>query len=403
MDIRQNLGIKIESPYWDKAYNLAKREEEVPFWLTEEYIKYLNDECNVLRMNYERILEALPYVTENEDLLLLAKTLYYIIAEKKKAKEAFSFLEFPVAPHDAPCSLGYDFVGIFPILAHIKPSWEELEKRGIDKQIISDSLVTPDNLVKYTYERLGKYGLGNNEFLAYDVSVYINYLKIGRLRFEMRPSAPSNVRIFENDGKICILMNNVKMHRSGNVLGSYGCCDEEGSFLASFDETENEYVGCAVDNETNLAVNEKVVLPKKDWKPVLLPGDNIMRVHIPYGGRLDKEQCEDSYKRAREVFEQSYPEIKFTAFTIGCWMLSPVLREILPKESNIIEFQSKYNIFPEKSGAVDAFMYVFGFRGASVDEIDLQNLPETNSLMRGVKKKALEGKFVYECGGFFKW
>ena len=84
-------------------------------------------------------------------------------------------------------------------------------------------------------------------------------------------------------------------------------------------------------------------------------------------------------------------------------MLSPELRDILPAESNIISFASKFNIYPVKSTALDALMYIYNFRGKSPDELDFKSLPEDNTLRRGVKQKMLEGKFIHETGGFFPW
>lgn len=50
---------------------------------------------------------------------------------------------------------------------------------------------------------------------------------------------------------------------------------------------------------------------------------------------------------------------------------------VLPKDSNIISFQEKYHSFPSKDSAKDAFLYVFGIKDTPVDEICLEDLPET--------------------------
>ncbi len=403
-DVREILGIKIESPCWDKAYSLAVKEPQAPYWLTTEYIEKLHKKYNVLRANYDVLISAVPCVAENPHLCLLAKTLYHIIGEKTKSKEAFTRFELPKAPEGVETTLGYDFVGIFPILAHIEPSWRELENRGVDAAIISDSLVTPDNLVTYSYERLGKYCLGDAEFMFYDASLYVNYLKIGRLRFEMYPDSKLHVRAFINDkNDVCILLDGADIHKSGHLLGTYGCTNKDDSFCAEIEESNDCYEGYAVDKNTGLCQGFKTNLKKTDWIPVLSKGDNVMKVHIPYGGRLDKAEVESSYARAREVFAKCYPEIKFKNFVVTCWMLSPGLRDILSPESNIVSFQNKYNIYPVKSTALDALMYVYNFKGKSPDELDFENLPEDNTLRLGVKQKCLNGKFIHEFGGFFPW
>ena len=42
-DIRDVLGIKIESPLWDMAYGLAQKEKGNPEWLTRQYIINLHE------------------------------------------------------------------------------------------------------------------------------------------------------------------------------------------------------------------------------------------------------------------------------------------------------------------------------------------------------------------------
>ncbi len=403
-DIRESLNIKIESPYWDKAYALAQSEKDIPEWLTEDYLKNLHDNFGLLRINYEIFISALPYVTEVSELCLLAKTLYYIIAERKSAKESFTHLEFPKAPEGVENTIGYDCVGISPIIAHMMPTWKELEDRGVEGDVLSDSLATPDHLFTYSVERLGKNVFGEVEFLLYDVAVYINYLTIGRLRFEICQNTDVHFRAFENNEKeICILMDNAQIHKSGHILGSYKCDDNEGSFSTAICENDSCYEGHTVDKHTRLVQSFSTQLSKNEWKPVFSSGDNAIKVHIPYGGRLDNAECERSYERAKETFSRCFPEIKFKGFILNCWMLSPKLCDILPDSSNIILFRNKYNVFPIKNSAVDAYMYVFGFRGSSVDELNLNELPETNSLMRGIKEKSLNGEFIHQFGGFFPW
>lgn len=76
---------------------------------------------------------------------------------------------------------------------------------------------------------------------------------------------------------------------------------------------------------------------------------------------------------------------------------------VLPKDSNIISFQEKYQSFHSKDSATDAFLYVFGIKETPVEEICLEELPEDNSLMRGIKRESLKGNFVHQFNGFFPW
>ena len=400
-DIREVLGIKIESPLWDKAYELAQKDSGIPEWLTKEYIINLHEKYDLLRDNYECIADAAQYVADNPELCMLAKTIYYILGERKGRAASFISLEFPKAPEGTENTKGYDFVGIFPVIAHLLPSWREIEKRGVDKDVISDSLAMLDKLFTSSSQRLGKKGFGEAEFLLYGAAIYINYLVMGRLRFEICPGAQVKFCAFENSKKeICILMDNVIMHKSGHILSSFGCEDKEGSFESDFLETDEFFEGYTVDENTRLVKRERLRLSKNEWKQIFASGNDAIKLHIPFGGKLDKNECEKSYKRAKEIFTRCYPEMNFTGFIITCWMLSPIFKEILSEESNIVSFGRKYITFPCKSPATDAYMYVFGFKGQNLKELDFENLPESNSIMRGLKQKGLKGEFAHEFSGF---
>ena len=403
-DIREILGIKIESPYWDEAYKKAIVDEQIPEWLTESYIRNIHEKYGFFKMNLENIISAIPHIIKVPELCILAKTLYRILETKKSFSQAFTHFEAPKAPKGLENTMGYDCVLGFPVLAHLVPSWKELEARGIESDIIKDSLTTVDHLFTYSQEEIGKPAFTEQFFRMYGNAIYINYLKIGRLRFEIFENSDRPARIFENkNGERKVIMCDCVLHKSGRILGAYGFEDEKDSHKAEFTETDKEYIGYAVNEKTRLSENTLSRLDKSEWTPVYTPGDNGLKVHIPYGGKLTKEACEDSYTRAREVFERCYPEIHFDGFHLFCWMLSPDLRDILKPDSNIIEFQNKYTVFPAQDNAVDAIMYVFGIKEEKVHSINPKDLPEGNSLQKGIKKKALEGTLIHQHYGFFKW
>lgn len=403
-DIREILGIKIESPYWDEAYEKATSDSVVPEWLSEKYIREIHEKYGFFKQNLEVIVSAVPHIVKVPELCILAKTLYHIIGKKKKYSEAFTTFEVPKAPEGCDNPIGYDCVCGFPILGHLVPSWKELEEKGVEENIIAPSLTTLDSLFTYSYEETGRNCFTKQFFEFCREAIYKETFVLGRLRFEICRNLNRPARIFEDkSGNLKVLMCDCTIHRSGNILGAYGCEDEEGSYEAMFTETESEYIGYAVNEETRLAENVLTHLAKSEWKPVYIPGDNGLKVHIPYGERLTKEACEDSYAKAREFFPRCFPEIDYKGFHLFCWMLSPDLRDILSPDSGIIQFQNKYTVFPAKDNAVDTIMYAFSVKEQDVPTVDKNTLPEDNTLRRGVKKKLLEGTVFHQCYGFFKW
>jgi hypothetical protein len=82
-DVRDALGIKIESPYWDEAYKKALSEPLIPEWLTEEYIRSIHEKYGFFKKNLEVIVSAAPHIVKVPELCILAKTLYHIIGLEK--------------------------------------------------------------------------------------------------------------------------------------------------------------------------------------------------------------------------------------------------------------------------------------------------------------------------------
>lgn len=403
-DIRKTLCMTLESPYYDHAYEKALSEDALPEWLTEEYVCALADEFGILRGTRDVALQVLPHVVCVPELCLMAKTIYHILDTRKKYSEAFTALSFPTAPEGTENAVGYDCFVVFPVLAHAKKTWDELVARGVDKDVAADSVSWTDSFFAEATKDCGKPCYPKGYFAAYGVGIYVDSLIVGRLRFEICEHAKATVRIFQNTkGETLPIMDNTRIHPSGHVLGTYGAEDDTFAYEADFKETDDGYEGYTVDATTRLVVKERVKLPKNEWKQVFQPGDTVMKVHIPRGGSMTPAAVADSYARAKEIFTRCYPEYHVTSYRIGCWMLSPVLKEILSPTSNIVAFAEDFTVFPIENNARDAFLYVFGIKGKTIPEIDFASLPEENSMQRGIKKKALEGELVYQFGGYRPW
>lgn len=400
-DIREKFNITLESECWDEAYEKALNDKDLPEWLTEKFLRDLHEETGLLPDVLENLVTALPYVLENPDLVLLAKAVYYIFDKRLPASKAISKYEQIVAPDGIENTMGYDLFMAFPIVAHLSITWKELIARGVDADVVKKSLMFTNNVLK-DIERIEGKPTTSAYIIGYHrLCFYINQFHIDRLRFEIHENSSRPAKVFQNsEGKLAALMCNCTIHKSGYILGSGNYTDEEGSYDADFVETETTYEGYAVSDETHVAEKTRTVLKKSEWTPVFVPGDTVLKVHISPGPGFTKEACDASYARAREIFTRCFAEYDFKGFVTCCWMLSPVLREILKPESNIISFQNGFKVFPAENAALDVYMYVYKLHPKSIDEVDFENLPEENSMQRGVKQKGLEGKFVQQCNGF---
>lgn len=393
-DIRTQLNAYVESPFLEEALEQVKQMPEVPQWLTAEFVADLEEKFALLGQNRDAAFASLEQVAGTPVLRLFAKVLYCLVRMWRGYSKTFTKLELPQMK-------GAEYVGLFPILGLIPESNAVLEKRGVPQDVIYDTL----NFLRYSMEEStkteGRFCFNKKAFTFYTVVLFTKYLWMGRMRFEIHTGFDRNVQIFANkDNQIRILMRDTMLHAGGNILGAIGCTDEEGAYDADFRETDTYYEGYGVNPETGLAENIRTRLSKAEWRTILQPGDALLKIHIPFGGKLTRQACEEAYAKAREVFPRCYPEYDFKGFIGNTWLFCPELKKVLKPDSNTVLFQNDYHIFPAKNQAQDVFLYVYDQEVASADDVDFAGLPENNSMQRGVKQLLLEGKYIHQFNGF---
>jgi len=67
-------------------------------------------------------------------------------------------------------------------------------------------------------------------------------------------------------------------------------------------------------------------------------GDSVVEIHIPRGKAMTIESVNDSIKKAQVLFGRG------KLYSCFSWLLSPYLQEVLPLESNIMSFASRFEI-----------------------------------------------------------
>lgn len=118
---------------------------------------------------------------------------------------------------------------------------------------------------------------------------------------------------------------------------------------------------------------------------VLSRGKEILNVHIPAGAPLLKEDVLSSLNNAPKFFKEYFNK-DFEFYHCDSWLLSPALSEILPSDSNILWFQSLFEIVRDYK-STQAEERVFGFASDNPD-----NYPENTSLQRRMKEALKAGK-----------
>lgn len=395
-DLLAKLGIQFDSPFLDEALE-AVENTPVPEWLTQAYLEDLEREYQLFGSDADAIFAAARQVAKTPALCLFAKILHYIVGKRAGFSKSFPCLKLNAEIEES-------FVALFPVAAYVRASSDALRARGVPEDIVLDTLNFLRRNITESHEKLGKPGFTRYALSIYSVYLFTRFLWIGRLRFEIHTGFDRCVRAFANENnEVCTLMCDTMLHKGGNILGAIGCTDEEGAYDANFVETDTYYEGYPVDPETALAKSERVRLDKSQWRPILSPGDTLLKLHIPGGGPLDMDACQTAHKRAREVFKRCYPEYDFKGLVGNTWLFCPLLQKVLREDSNTVRYQKLYHLFPSKNDASTVFLYVFDMEVKSADEVDAAALPENNSMQRGVKKLLLEGNYLHQFNGFIPY
>ena len=342
----------------------------------------------------ERILKAFAQIRENQALALFECLLD--CAMRCDETRNCDQVDFPQGE-----GLAYRFIALPPMLNAVPEHVQYMRDRGVPEDIVLDTLKEFEACMYLHLVHDGDYAF-TKRFYSW-ISMYIEnrLLRIGRLNYELR-TFQGNVRVYvRDDGAITTLVDGVQIHRSGRFLGIRGCEDPEGAFFAEITETQDAYIGYPVD-ENGLVCAQTVCIPKAQWQLRLQKGDNVLEVHIPRIGPMDPEACQKSYQRAREVFAQCYPDHNAKAFAIESWLLDMELKTMLKPTSNIVAFQKQYMPYPIKATGTAVLFFVFPHpTGTDYSKLDYTALTENTSLERMVKKRFVEGGYMYEGGGFF--
>lgn len=128
-------------------------------------------------------------------------------------------------------------------------------------------------------------------------------------------------------------------------------------------------------------------------------------VHIPSDADFRKEQVDASFQEAKEFFHQFYKEYENAEFFCESWLLSPYLEQLLPKESNILNFQKRFEITKVYEEPKDFLEWLFQCSNNIAygeENVIYEQLPEDTSLQRKAKQWLLQGGKIGVAYGVVK-
>jgi hypothetical protein len=115
-------------------------------------------------------------------------------------------------------------------------------------------------------------------------------------------------------------------------------------------------------------------------------GDNLIYVHIPQGEKLIYSDCVDSIFKAKSFFSKYFPEFEYRYFFCESWLLYDENYAFMEVSSNILQFQSLFELVYCDTDDSQAIERIFGKR-----RLIKSSYPENTTLQRNAKKYMLDG------------
>lgn len=126
-------------------------------------------------------------------------------------------------------------------------------------------------------------------------------------------------------------------------------------------------------------------------------GEKIVSLHIPTDVDLRPEILRSSLREGLNELYHIFPACEGMPVYCHSWLLSPLLKDFLPKKSNILRFQEMFHIQPDTAPGRDVLLWVFKNPKLPKDEY-----PENTSLQRKLKKFFLDGGEFLEGKGYLR-
>ena len=243
----------------------------------------------------------------------------------------------------------------------------------------------------------GRVGEMPNHLYWYRHHVQGNLFRVGRFEYILGPMR-RGIEVYRQreTGHVLALAEDGTRY---NRLGYHDSADretaEEQAWTAHHRCDDLRIVGFPISPRGH-AVRQEIVLDRDEWDHVVIPGETeMLNIHIPNGGRMTPEACQDSFVRAVEFYQTHFPTRPFAGFCCASWIIAPQLEQIFAPTTNLVRLMRETYLFPLPGGRSTGLFFIFGSGWH-----DLSEVPRETTLQRRVAEH-LEKGGDWRGGGMF--
>ncbi|MBE6551255.1 MAG: hypothetical protein E7665_03870 [Ruminococcaceae bacterium] len=369
--------------HWDESQISYVKEA---FYLNKDFISHMAD---VIQMNDElkkAYFDTAEKISLSEEASRFAWFLYHVYCVKKVPPTN----DLPVPSRNilGPNERMFVFIVLSPIAAELEKSFET---SGIPVKYFNSTMRSMDFQFKLCLDNTGSWGIWHPAWT-------VNYLNGGVFtvgRFVYRKNIYGGpVRSVLKDkisGKNVLLYDEgYSIRKDGHINGTNDIYEEGCTVTVYKEDEEGITAHTAHDGIVELSVS---YFPFERYEKKFSKGDVYLEIHIPSGSRLTNDVVLSSYKEALE-FYNVHIGVSPKALICTTWLLDNDFDRLLPPESNILSFQSMYELYPIKTngGGVFSFM-LFG------DKDKPETWQQNTSFQKRMKEFLVNGGKTHENGG----
>ena len=202
--------------------------------------------------------------------------------------------------------------------------------------------------------------------------------RIGRFDFILEQAENRFPHVYSRNGEFVLFCgDNWRMDSSGERLAPH-VEPQPGEFVTRFSDDGKFVRGFIINQERGFAQSAESVIPRSELEHIASPGDWVLHIHIPAGGKMTPEVCRSSCIEALEFFAAHYPESPVKAIFTISWIGNDAWLDYIPN-SNMAALIRSCALFPSPHSNNAGLFFVFGR-----DDSDFSSYPRTKSLERAV-------------------
>lgn len=364
--------------------------EENKWRFEKDEILYHAVRANVPTVLQDEISEFLAFAHDNQDVMLELWNYYYVLFLSEE-------LIFPLAKvKEIPISNAAEtqFPGLFSTVIFLAAA------RHFEEYLVKQNLhTTKFDFLETYYKNVRRfmdmnYARDNTHALIRLGEYLYGYAKplimhIGRFAYELRAYENEVCTICEKDGKRIFVVNEqCQFDKYGYPVP----CDSKDVLTLP-----NDNINTRIFGEDGFVAQQECDISLNEWKQILNPGDLVVTIHIPGNDKLSQSAIEESLVAAKPILQKVFGTYNPKKLVCTSWLLSPQLSNILDSKSNILHFQSYFDIIGWYPAENALYEHIFRSPLCPVEELVPQN-----RFQEGVLRIYREGGKLHNGFGVLK-